>query len=305
MNALRQNSSLQGKYLHTTHALLFGQSPGTPDLRSSPVIPSSPSSTSSPHGYFDLVVNTVSYMADPYPSQSHDTPSSPGVHNLALPPREAAVSVYERIIPPSNRHEAAELFELSGRSALLDRIKELAPSGTLIIIYPTQAGGRAFQTEYLDPVLDPVLRALMEEHGLWSDLGTTLSPMAAVDEMLPFERMNDKVEALLKALNEQDSGDALIPFSLIHTSKKKVHLTREIWENWWIHQERPRITAKMMAYIRRGRGLPRSKGATHSYLAQELVENLRKRGKKNGIGEHKGEGNGIEVGLFVIKRTGS
>ena len=220
---------------------------------------------------------------------------------LVVPPGEISISLYERIIPPSAEDEATEFFKTFGKSSLVDRIQELAPDGTLILAYPTQKGGQAFETQYLGPVLEPVLRNLISKSALSQHLAKRIGTMAAVAKLKSFESMKRQLQTLLSLMNRDQAGDAKTPFSAIHASTANVQITKKMWEKWWVHQEKPRIDNLLLESYGSGKALPNNANLTAAGLARELVEGLEKRGY--GSDEHSGVGNGIEIGLFVIKRA--
>ena len=302
IEALQQNTSLGARYLHVVRAL--------PERCPTHALPTSPPTTpgravhpATPQGYFDYrpIISNAVMMADRYlsrPQLSASIPPSPG---FALPPGEATISLYERIIPPSTVQEALDFFEFFSPSSLTDRILELAPNGTLIVAYPTQAGGRAFESQYLGPLLEPVLRNLLNNHGISTDVGNALGNMAAVRYLKPFEEMKTKLKAFLSQMSRKESGDAKTPYSTPEAATVKVQVTRKMWEKWWIHQEKPRIDQQLLEYFSRGHARSSNSSVTAASLSRELIESLEKRGYAPG--EQTGEGDGIEIGVFIVKRA--
>lgn len=303
IEAIQEEAALPARYIHVVHAL--PEKYLTDSLPTSPLVtPSVTSRSSSQQGYFDYrprqVISNAVIMVDRYQPRTESSASVPMSPGLALPPEEASISLYERIIPPRTSDEVLDFFEPSGRSPLIDRIRELAPSGTLILIHPTQAGGRAFEANYLGPVLEPVIRNIQNKYSLPHAMCRSLGSMGATRYLRPFEEMRTKLRSMLNHMDREKYGDAEANFSILQASTAKVQVTRKVWERWWVHQEKPRIEKVMSEYYASGRGSPSSK-VTAATVARELIESLEKRGYRND--EHNGEGDGIELGLFVIKRT--
>ena len=297
--ALHQGSQ---HYVHIHHVLPLAGLTTSP-----PTTPSTISSSSSQEGYFDSgrIINSATYLADRYQplAQGEARVSEPSTPSLAIPPSSAELSLYERFIPPSTSQEFLDLFEPNGSSPLVDRLTELTRSGTFVFLYPTKAGGTSFASEYLNPVLDPVLRSIMLSQGLSSDLGHRVSRMQAIPHLLPLTALRRRVSVLLSKLNESSSrNDGEHPkYVMADAFKAVVQISRKVWEFWWVQQETPRIRAVMLEYFRRGQSLPKDRHLSAAGLTRELIEAMGKRGYNPG--EELGEGKGIEVGVFVIKRS--
>ena len=312
---VRTLKSISPGYVHVHHVV-----PTTMAL-SSPLITPSAASGQNQEDYFDMsrIISSVTYLASPYQIQLPGTPSSPqpapGTPTLAIPPSCAEVSLYERFIPPGSDREFLDLFDTAAPSALVDRLTELGPSGTLLFIYPTKAGAETFLRTYLNPLLDPVLRTIILNRALSSHIGPEIARMAAVPHLLPFERLARRLRTLLWKLNQGGArGPAAAStaahastttgspgaYALVHASAARAPLPRRAWERWWIQQETPRVKAATAAYFRVGKSLPEDQRISSTALAREIVEALAKRGYAPG--EATGEGEGVEVGVFAIKR---
>ena len=320
---VRTLKSISPGYVHVHHV-----HPTTMTL-SSPVVTPSAGAGQGQADYFDMsrVITSVTYLASPYhvqpPGGPPSPPPAPGTPTLAIPPSCAEVSLYERFIPPGSDREFLDLFGEAAPSALVDRLTELGPSGTLLFIYPTKAGADTFLRTYLNPLLDPVLRTIILNRALSSHIGPEIARMTAVPHMVSFDRLVRKLGALLRKLNQRHasttstagaaSTSALAPatgstttgqsnckYALVHATRARAQLPRKAWERWWIQQETPRIKAATAEYYRVGKSLPEDQRISSTALAREIVEALAKRGYAPG--EATGEGEGVEVGVFAIKR---
>ncbi|KAK7525919.1 uncharacterized protein IWZ02DRAFT_203104 [Phyllosticta citriasiana] len=224
----------------------------------------------------------------------------------AVPPGTVDVSIVERFIPPSTSSELAGLFSAtSPRSILLDRLVELSPDrGTLLFIYPTKTGGKTFMNSYLGPILDPILRAMHVVHNLSADLGASLGHMAAVDHLMEFEDMWRRLKIFVSQLSGESStldrfSRARATFTIVHAEKQKVMLDRRVWaSDWWIKQEKPRVRTAISKYFRLAQKLPADVEIMPTNLIQEVLE-----GVGNKPYEHGAPQEGVEVGVFVIRRS--
>ena len=274
---------------------------------SPPVTPAGAIEFGSDDGYFGIknVIHNCVIMVDRHQPSGHPafSPSLISVpatlSSLAVPPGTTHVSLYERFIPPRTSQEYIDLFNPREPSSLVDRLTELASNGSLIFIYPTKVGAKRFSSEYLGPVLNPVLRTLILIHGLSADLGTKLGAMESVNSLSSFDDLQRKLRRLLVKLNETMAGNS--PYSLVSGKAETVQIHRKVWEHWWVQQEAPRVKSIMADYFKRGYGLPTDSLVTSTGLAREVLEGVAKRGSSPG--EDMGEGNGIEVGVFVISRS--
>ena len=266
---------------------------------SPPVTPSSLARPSNQQSYFEPrpLFSTSVFLVGNYQLDTDLSSTLSLSPSLAVPPGDAVLSLFERVIPPCTTTEAQDFFEPSGCSPLLGRIQELAPNGSLIVVHPTRTGGQAFEKEYLGPILEPVLRSWTNKHNLAMGVGRALGPMAAVSHLLSFGRMKSKLNDLLRHLNNDGSGNSNSTFSTIHASTETVQVSRKVWEKWWVYQEKARIDHYMAEYTK-GQGAP---GTSPASLVRDLLDMVEKRGYQPD--EETGEGSGIEVGVFVIKRA--
>ncbi|KAK7535122.1 uncharacterized protein J3D65DRAFT_440206 [Phyllosticta citribraziliensis] len=269
-------------------------------------LPISPPTTPGPVvGGEDYFTSKVFDSAVPLHDQDGDAKVARSPRPV-VPPGTVDVSIVERFIPPSTSSELAGLFSAtSSRSILLDRLVELSPDrGTLLFIYPTKTGGKAFMNSYLGPILDPILRAMHVVHNLSADLGASLGHMAAVDHLMEFDEMLRLLEIFVLQLSGESStldrfNRARATFAIVHAERQRVKLDRKVWaSDWWIKQEKPRVRTAISKYFRLAQKLPADVEIMPTNLIQEVLE---------GVGtkpyEHGGPEEGVEVGVFVIRRS--
>lgn len=245
---------------------------------------------------FDSATRAVDY-------EKTTSPSEIGPYSLA-PPSSVNVSIVERYIPPASSKEFAELFSPARSSILIDRMVELTPNdGVLLFIYPTRQGATTFMNEYLGPLIDPLLRSIVVVNGLSADLSTSIGTMEAKDKLHTYEDMKRKMTRIChtmssaspEVLQRLHGGQA--SFSLVHAAKHKVEFSREIWADWWVKQEKPRVRSTVAKYFRLAQKLPEDAEVTPVNLVQEILDGvLTKRTAELS------DDRGIEVGVFVIKR---
>ena len=235
-----------------------------------------------------------------------------------VPPYSVHIAVVERYLPPPSPQEYRDLFSPQGPSVLVDRLVELSPNGgSLVFIYPTKRGATTFKTNYLGPVLDPLLRQLVVVNELSADMGMALGRMAAVSQMEDYEMMKNSIARLCGHLSERsqavESSDKSPgpQFTLIHADKGEVHLDRKLWAEWYIQQETQRTRDVLTEYWRNGHRLPSMDGpkssnyapvnreVTSAMLLREILEGIRKRPPSEGIEPQEG----VELGIFVIRRS--
>ncbi|OCL11907.1 hypothetical protein AOQ84DRAFT_286265, partial [Glonium stellatum] len=192
----RQTPNKPTSWINVFHAV-----PGRFNLAD---LPTSPPGTPGPAiGGDDYFTSKVFDSAVPVSDYQGDSTLLPPSPRPVVVPLTVDVSIVERYIPPTNRHEFADLFTTTGRSSLLlDRLIELSPNnGALLFIYPTRAGARTFMNDYLGPVLDPLLRAMAVVHELSADLGTSLGAMPAADLLPDFRALRARLEAFCARLS--------------------------------------------------------------------------------------------------------
>lgn len=300
LSAIQNKVDSTGRWIDVSHAV--------PIKFNMAQIPSSPATTpnlqNTAQDYFSIKTTTRAVVALEH-SQALETsvPSSP---RPVVPPSSVSISLLERFIPPSTAEEYIHLFATDAPSALVNRLLELSPqNGSLIFIYPTATGASTFATTYLGPLIHPLLRTMCSVHGLSMDFGAMVGNIAAVDQMLSFERMTQKLNVLLRKLSRGTSTIMHRPgpsprYTLVEKSTQVVHLDRKIWTEWWVQQESGRIRTVVERYLSRGAMMPSGKDVTAATLVQEALDGVR---STRSYADYDEAREGIEVGVFVIKRT--
>jgi hypothetical protein len=220
--------------------------------------------------------------------------------NPIVPPNSIHVSVLERYIPPSTQHEYRDLFAHGRPSVLTDRLHELSLGGCLLFIYPTRMGAMTFKSQYLGPILDPLLRQLVVVNGFSADVSRDLGRLVAVNSMDDFETMKANVENLCRRMSSNTSK-----FTVINAGKGLAPLDRNLWTEWYIQQERPRMKYLLgQKWQTSGRhtptlNSPETSGGqlSSSMLLGEIIDGIKRRQY-----EISPRGN-IELGVFVIRRS--
>ncbi len=295
----------QRPYINVTHAVPSKFS--LTNLPSSP--PSTPNLAQGSDDYFNTTVFASAVPVIDYHDTSKGLTSSPAPSSPCpiVPPASIHVALVERYIPPSSVQEYLDLSSATGPSILVDRLVELSPDGgSTLFIYPTQQGGRTFVTQYLGPILDPLLRSIVVLHQLSADVGIALGKMAAVEHMVGFETMKRKINILLRKLNRgnasQISGPSTLghkgSYNLVFSGTQEVHLERKVWTDWWAEQETSRIRDVMGRYFKRAQRLPEDTDITSAVLVREIIDGVSSRP----YGDPPAPTTGVEVGVFVIQR---
>lgn len=293
--AIHERSSAHTQWINVFHAL-----PGRYTLSD---LPKSPPSTPGPavggDSYFTSKVFDSAVAIPDYQFDSKLLPPSP---RPVVPPGSIEISVVERYIPPTNTNEYAEMFTYRGKSLLYDRLTELSSDdGILLFIYPTRTGARTFMQQYLGPILDPLLRTITVVHDLHSELGRSLGRMGAVDYLDDYDHLESQIRNYCQALSERPGQNGSRPsYEVLHAAKEDILLERSAWaDDWWIKQEKPRVRDNITKYFRKSKKLPADE-MTGAHLIQEILEGVSKR-------EYHDDGptSGVEVGVFVVKKTGS
>ncbi|KAB8230485.1 uncharacterized protein BDW43DRAFT_164208 [Aspergillus alliaceus] len=296
----------QSPYINITHAVpeQFSLS----NLPYSP--PNTPRSLFSADDYFNSTVFSSAAVVSAY----HDFRGVIQGKTLrfpmpVVPPFSVHLSVLERYLPPSSAQEYKDLFAPGRPSFLVDRMSELSPEGgSLLFIYPTRRGGSTFKSQYLGPILDPLLRQLVVVNELSADIGRYLGKLSSVSHMEDFDTMRNKLTQLCSDLSSSTSQ-----FTISDARKGSAHLDRRTWTEWFIHQERTRMKEVLSLYWQNGRRLPAAKAAsnmstnylledkevTSAMLLGEILDGIRKRP----YGEETEPRDGIELGVFVIRRS--
>ncbi|KAF7719770.1 Uncharacterized protein PECH_006871 [Penicillium ucsense] len=296
----------QSPYINVTHAVpeQFSLS----DLPHSP--PSTPRSPTAADEFFNATVFSSAAVVGAY--HDYRGPIQRQVSHAPVPivpPHSVHISVLERYLPPPSAQEYRDVFCATRPSFLVDRLSELSPDGgSLLFVYPTKKGASTFKSQYLGPLLDPLLRQLVVVNGLSADVGRYLGKMATVSMMDDFATMKANLAALCETLSSQSSQ-----FQIVDAGKSSARLDRELWVEWYIHQEKARIKEVLNLYSQNSRRLPVNKAltsgvagslmpdkeVTSSMLLGEIFEGIRKRR----YGEDNEPRDGVELGVFVIRRT--
>lgn len=176
----------------------------------------------------------------------------------------------------------------------------------MLFIYPTKRGGSTFKSQYLGPILDPLLRQLVVVNEMSADIGRYLGKLSSASHLEDFDTMKENLSQLCEALSSSSSR-----FSIVDARKGNVHPDRSTWTEWYIHQERARMKEVLSVYWQNGRRLPASKMSnmssnyllenkevTSAMLLGEILDGIRRRP----YGEE-GPPDGIELGVFVIRRS--
>ena len=286
-------------YINITHAV-----PPKFDLNSLPTSPpATPNLALTGDDYFSQSVFAHAAVVPSYHGQGSGINSSiPTSPNPVVPPSSVQVSILERYIPPVSTHEYNDFFSVHGHSVLVDRLSELSDhGGTLMLMYPTKTGAESFTSHYLGPVLDPILLRIVNLNSLYYDLAGDIGRLTAVPSLKGFDAMKNKVQALCRSINSRASTGSgpRSTFQLIHSSKGACVLDQVTWRDWFVQQEQQRIKDVLNSYWQRAQRLPMDKDVTAMTIARQIIDGVRVMPTRQGLGE----GEGIEIGLFIIRRT--
>lgn len=296
----------QSPYINVTHAV--------PEQFSLSDLPHSPPSTPRSPTAADELFNATVFSSAAVVGAYHDYrgPIQRQVSHAPMPivpPHSVHISVLERYLPPPSAQEYRDVFCATRPSFLVDRLSELSPDGgSLLFVYPTKKGASTFKSQYLGPLLDPLLRQLVVVNGLSADVGRYLGKMSTVSMMDDFATMKANLVALCEDLSSSSSQ-----FQIVDAGKSSARLDRDLWVEWYIHQEKARIKEVLNLYSQNSRRLPVNKAlttgvanslmpdkeVTSSMLLGEIFEGIRKRR----YGEDNEPRDGVELGVFVIRRT--
>ncbi|PYH87741.1 hypothetical protein BO71DRAFT_340374 [Aspergillus ellipticus CBS 707.79] len=296
----------QSPYINITHAVpeQFSLS----NLPCSP--PPTPRSLFPSEDYFNpavfssaAVVSAYHDFRGPIQTKASHTPMP------VVPPHTVHISILERYLPPSSAQEYKDLFSPYRPSFLVDRLSELSPDGgSLLFVYPTRRGASTFKSQYLGPILDPLLRQLVVVNELSTDIGRYLGKLSSVAHMEDFDTMRENLAQLCCTLSSSSSQ-----FTIADARKGSVHLDRDMWTEWYIHQEKARMKEVLSLYWQNGRRLPATKAVsnmstnyiledkevTSAMLLGEILDGIRRRP----YGEDSEFRDGVELGVFVIRRS--
>lgn len=287
-------------YITITHAV--------PHMIAMDEVPTSPPATPNAahlsEDYFDMqTIFSHAAVVPTYHSIANSlTVSSARPSNPVVAPASIHVSVLERYIPPASTQEYMDFFSISSRSYLVDRLAELsADGGTLLLLYPTKTGAKTFASQYLGPILEPLLRQFVFYNNLYTDIASTLGHMGAVDGMLGFEQLKSKIRRLCNELSRRGlprSGPRST-FTIVHSSIGEAILDGSTWRDAYIHQEQARMRKNLVDYQKMGGRMPEPVGhreITHGMLVRQVTDGLK--ASREGAG-----GKAVELGVFVIRRT--
>ena len=295
----------QSPYINVTHAVpeQFSLS----NLPHSP--PSTPRSLTAAEDYFNATVFSSAAVVGAY--HDYRGPLQRQMSHAPMPivpPRSVNISVLERYLPPTSAQEYRDLFCRTRPSFLVDRMSELSPNGgSLLFVYPTKKGASTFKSQYLGPILDPLLRQLVVVNELSADVGRYLGKLSSVSQMDDFATMKANIVALCESLSDNNSSSR---FHIADAGRGEAHLDRNLWAEWFIHQEKARMKEVLSLYWQNGRrssknassgcsGMMSNKEVTSSGLLSEICDGIRKRRYY----EDNEPRDGIELGVFVIRRT--
>jgi hypothetical protein len=125
--------------------------------------------------------------------------------------------------------------------------------------------------------------------------------------MEDFDTLKDNLSSLCRALSSSSSQ-----FSIVDARKGSAYLDRNLWTEWYIHQEKARMKEVLSLYCQNGRRLPThkttsnianpyilaaDKEVTSAMLLGEIIDGIRRRPYESEPRD------GIELGVFVIRRS--
>lgn len=291
----------QSPYINVTHAVpeQFSLS----NLPHSP--PSTPRSPTAAEEYFNATVFSSAAVVGAY--HDYRGPLQRQMSHAPMPivpPHSVHISVLERYLPPPSAQEYRDVFCSTRPSFLVDRMSELSPNGgSLLFVYPTKKGASTFKSQYLGPILDPLLRQLVVVNELSADVGRYLGKLNTVSQMDDFATMKANIVALCEALSSSSSK-----YHVADAGRGSTHLDRNLWSEWFIHQEKARMKEVLNLYWQNSRRHPNKsmssggmsgKEVSPAMLLSEIFDGIRKRR----YCEDNEPRDGIELGVFVIRRT--
>lgn len=159
---------------------------------------------------------------------------------------------------------------------------------------------------YCDLKVEPLLRQLVVVNELSADVSRSLGRLASVSQMDDFETMKANLSQLCENLSSSSAH-----FSVVDARKGSAHLDRNLWTEWYIHQEKARMKEVLSLYWQNGRRLPVNKTTTSSnlFLADKEVTSAMLLGdildgiRRRPYGEENERQDGVELGVFVIRRS--
>lgn len=286
-------------YITITHAV--SQVISMDEVPASP--PATPNTHHSSDDYFqDQTIFTHAAVVPAYHAQSlASTIASPRPSNIIAAPSSIQMTILERYIPPTTAQEAHDFVTMSRKSYLADRLLELsANNGTLLLVFPTKTGGTTFAKSYIGPIIEPFLRQFVLLNNLFVKVAVELGRMASLNGMKEFPELRDAVGQMCQALSQRAPARGIQSrYEVVHAETTEVVLKRNVWREWFLEQETPRLRQNLVDYHKAGGRMPSRVGqieTTPGMLAREVVEGIR--ASREPAGEA-----GIEVGVFVIRRS--
>jgi hypothetical protein len=135
--------------------------------------------------------------------------------------------------------------------------------------------------------------------------------MEAVNHLLEHAELEKEIMQLCAKLTQSSPGmqrfyGRKAQFTLSYSAKKDVHLSREVWaRDWWTKQEKPRVREEVTRLAheaqRRSSNEHIERPATPAELIQQLLDGVEKKATYP-AGQQITQG--VELGVFVIKRSG-
>lgn len=286
-------------YITITHAV--SQVMSMDEVPASP--PATPNTNYSSDDYFqDQTIFTHAAVVPAYHAQNFaSTIVSPRPSNIIAAPSSIQFTILERYIPPTTAQEVHDFFTMSRKSYLADRLLELsANNGTLLLVFPTKTGGMTFAKRYIGPVIEPFLRQFILLNNLFVNIAVELGRMESLEGMKSFSELGHAVRQMCQALSQRASARGLQSrYEVVHDETTEVVLKRNVWKEWFLEQEQPRLRQNLVDYHKAGGRMPSRVGqieTTPSMLAREVADGIR--ASREPAGEV-----GIEVGVFVIRRS--
>jgi hypothetical protein len=286
-------------YITITHAV--SQVMSMDEVPASP--PATPNTNYSSDDYFqDQTIFTHAAVVPAYHAQNFaSTIVSPRPSNIIAAPSSIQFTILERYIPPTTGQEVHDFFTMSRKSYLADRLLELsANNGTLLLVYPTKTGGMTFAKKYIGPIIEPFLRQFILLNNLFVNIAVDLGRMASLEGMKEFSELGQAVRQMCQALGQRASARSLQSrYEVVHDETTEVVLKRNVWKEWFLEQEQPRLRQNLVDYHKAGGRMPSRVGqieTTPSMLAREVADGIRS--SREPAGDV-----GIEVAVFVIRRS--
>jgi hypothetical protein len=226
---------------------------------------------------------------------------APRPTNIIAAPSSVHITTLERYIPPTTKQEVNDFFNLTRKSYLADRLRELSVNnGSLLLIYPTKKGATTFANKYIGPIIEPFLRQFILLNNLYTELAATLGHMSSLEAMKTFEECTAAISAMCQALDQRAPVRGLQSrFNIVHAETANVVLSDNVWKEWFLEQEQPRLRQNLIDYHKAGGRMPGRTGqieVTPGMLAREVLDGIRTSRELAG-------NQGIEVGVFVIRRS--